>query len=156
VRARTVTVHREQTNERVAVDHRSARDLVEPGTYARHQPPNVDDALLDEHYRRDEALLEREVGGNVGEGGFERPGIEGRLDDGGDDLVLVGEGPEDRAFGDLGGFRDLAARDPVAELEQERHGGRNDRRPPFFGREGRRAAGLGGRCRSHGPATIAE
>ena len=69
----------------------------------------------------DEARFEREIGGDVGERGFERRGVEGGLDDGGDDLVLVGEDAEDRAFGDAGRLRDLAARHPVAVLEQQRH-----------------------------------
>ena len=45
-------------------------------------------------------LFEGEVRRDVGQRRFERLRVERGLDDGGDDLVLVGEGPEDRALGD--------------------------------------------------------
>ena len=62
-------------------------------------------------------------------------GVERGLDDGDDDLVLVGEDPEDRALGDAGRLGDLAGRDPVAVLEQQRQ-----RRPRRSSTAARRAA----------------
>ena len=101
------------------------------------EPPDVDDALLHDHDRGREPVLERRArSGIASQRGLERLGIEGGLDDRGDDLVLVGEGPEDRALGDAGGLGDLAAGDPVAVLEEQRQGRGDDHRPGA-----RRAAG---------------
>ena len=62
--------------------------------------------------------------------------------DGGDQRVLVGEDPEDRALGDAGRLGDLAGGDHLAVLEQQREGGVDDRRPPLVGRQGTRPLAL--------------
>ena len=109
---------------------------------ARHEAPDVDDALLHDHDRGGEPLLERQASGDRGQRGFERLGVERGLHDRRDHLVLVGERPEDRAFGDPGGLGDLAARDPVAVLDEERQRGGDDHRAPLIGRQRGRPSGL--------------
>ena len=152
-----VAVGVEDAHERVAVGHRAARHLVEARADARHEAPDVDDALLHDHDRGGERVLERRDRRDRRERGLERRGVERGLDDRDDDLVLVGEDPEDRALGDPGGLGDLPARDPVAVLEQQRQRGRDDRRPPLVGRQRRGPPRLG-RCPGfrHDPHPSAE
>ena len=73
--------------------------------------------------------------GIVGQRGFERRRVERGLDHRGDQLVLVGEDPEDRALGDPGRLGDLPGGDPIAVLEQQRQRGGDDHRPPLVGRQ---------------------
>ena len=96
----------------------------------------------------DEAGLEAEVGRDPAERGFERRLVEGGLDRGHDDLVLVGEDPEDRALGDPGRLGDLAGGQPVAELGQQRDRRGDDRRAPLLGGQRRGAPRLRRRCRT--------
>ena len=90
-------VRLEHADERVAVGHRPPRHLVEAGADARHEPPDVDDALLDDHDRGREARL-RTAGprGWPAAPASSGSGSSAASIDGGDHLVLVGEGPEDR------------------------------------------------------------
>ena len=77
-----VAVRLEQPNERVAVGHRAPRHLVEARADARHQPPDVDDALLDDHDRGGERRPRTaRSAGMSGERGFERRRVERGLDD---------------------------------------------------------------------------
>ena len=76
--------------------------------------------------------------------GLDRGRVEGGVDDRVDELVLVGEDPEDRALGDAGGLGDLTRGDGAALLEEQGERGRDDQRPPFLRRQ-RRGPGAG-RC----------
>ena len=62
-------------------------------------------------------------------------GVGGVVDDGRDELVLVGEDAEDGALGDARGLGDLAGRDHLAVLEEQRQHGLDDHRPPLVGRQ---------------------
>ena len=72
----------------------------------------------------------------AGDGVVDRRRVERGVDDGLDQGLLVGEDPEDRAFGDAGGLRDLAGRDRGAVREQQRERRRDDLGPAFGGRQG--------------------
>ena len=76
-------------------------------------------------------------------------GVEGRLDDGLDQRLLVRKDPEDGAFGDAGGLGDLAGGDRRAVGEDQRERRRDDLGPALGGgqRGGSGAAGGGGHAR---------
>ena len=90
------------------------------------------------------AVLERQVDVDGRERLLDPGRVGGVLDDGGDQLVLVGEDAEDRALGDAGGLGDLARGDHLAVLEQQGEHGLDDHRPPLVGRQRFRSARLGG------------
>lgn len=138
-----VAVRLEHVHQCVTVGHGAAGHLVKACADARHDLPHVDHALLHDHDGRGETRFEVESGRYVVQRRFERLGIERGFDDRDDDLVLVGERPEDGAFGDAGGLRDLAARDPITVLEEQWQRRRDDHRPPLVGGKGRRPLGLG-------------
>ena len=69
---------------------------------------------------------------------FERGEIELLVERRQQQFVLVGEDPEDRAFGDLGGDGDLPARDRFAVFAQQRDDGGDDRGAPLVGWHGGR------------------
>ena len=81
-----------------------------------------------------EALLERRARIDCSDGLGDRARIEHAGGDGLDELVLVREDAEDRAFGDARCVRDLARRDARTVLEQERQRGRDDRGASLLGR----------------------
>ena len=70
---------------------------------ARDETPDVDDSLLQDLDRRRDAILEGQAQIDRRERALERRGVQRRVDDRGDHRVLVGEDPEDGAFGDAGG-----------------------------------------------------
>jgi len=86
-----------------------------------------------------EADGQLELGIDLGESDEGGLGLEGVLQDGVDQGVLVGEDPEDRALGDAGRLRDLAGADLAPVLDQQRLGRRHDGSAPFVGGEGSRA-----------------
>ena len=92
------------------------------------------------------AAASRSSNGSVGVDGGQRRlgrrGVEGGLDGGVDQRLLVGEDPEDGALGDAGGLGDLAGGDVDALGQQEGHGGGDDGGPSLVGRH------RGGRVRA--------
>ena len=114
----------------------------------RDQVPELGQAPLDDGDRLGELVLEGQVGVDGGEGPLGGLGVEGQLDRGAHDRVLVGEGAEDRAFGDAGRLGDLAGGDGQPVLQQERQGGGDDGGPPLSRGEGGRAASTAGRVGS--------
>ena len=66
---------------------------------------------------------------------LERLLVEGCLECCVEQLVLVGEDPEDRALGDARRAGDLLRRDRLPVLGEQRAHGLDDRRPPLLGRE---------------------
>ena len=106
----------------------------------RAEPPHVDDPSLDDLGRRDQPLFERAVGGDSPQGRFDGRLVEGGVEGGTDQFVLVGEHPEDRALGDARGLGDLPARHRLAVFAQQRHDSRPRSGPPLVGGKTRRTS----------------
>ena len=123
----------EEVDERWTVGHRPAHLFVALGAEMRQQGPHVDDAALDQLGRLEELRLE-------GQRGLDRPQcelelllVERRVERGVEELVLVGEDPEDGAFGDAGCVGDLLGGDRFAVLGEQRADRFDDRRSPLLG-----------------------
>ena len=97
--------------------------------------PDVDDAPLDQHRGLDELGLEGQLGVDRSQRALERLLVERRLEGGVEQLVLVGEDPEDRALGDARGACDLLRGDRLAVLGEQGPHRLDDRRTPLLGRK---------------------
>ena len=122
----------EDRRERGAVGHRPAHLVVTLGSEVRQQRPDVDDALLDQLGGLDQLLLEAEGGIDRLQRGLEGFLVERGFERGVEQFVLVGEDPEDRAFGNAGGAGNLLGGDRLAVLGEQGAHGLDDRRPAFF------------------------
>ena len=135
----------EQRDERRTVGQRAGGLLAQPGPEVRDEPPHVRrrgpgrsaaaascSALL-ERRGRDRCRRCAPRTGSVSSAASMR---------GREQLVLVGEDPEDGALGDAGSRGDLPGGHGFTVLEQQRRGGRDDGCPPFLGRQRRRARPL--------------
>ena len=114
------------------------------GIELRHQFPDVDHAPLDRLGRGDQSLAERGVGIDRLDRPLERLDVEHGVDDGADQLVLVGERIEERAFADARDPSQLAGGGADTLVDHEREDGRHDGGPTFVGRERSGAAAGGG------------
>ncbi len=125
----------------------AARDLHHPERGA--QLPEVGDPAAEDLDRLDEPGLEGERRSMRAQRGVDGGGVERRLDDRLDEGLLVRKDPEDGAFGDAGGLRDLAGGDRRTVREDQRERRRDDLRPPLRRGEGGRSGAAGGA--GHGP-----
>jgi hypothetical protein len=121
------------------VGDRSA--TVEAGPHGGHQSGDHERAALQDAHRLGDGVLEGQLEVDRRQRLLGGCGIGAVLDDGGDQLVLVGEDPEDRALGDARGFGDQLRRDHLAVLQEQRQHGLDDHRPAFVGRQGLGALG---------------
>ena len=90
----------------------------------------------------------------AGERRVDRRRVEGRLDDGLDQGLLVGEDPEDRALGDAGGLGDLAGGDRRPVGQEQGEGGGDDRGPRARAAGRAAARGRGASGSSSGSARV--
>ena len=109
--------------------------LVEPGTHAGHEPPDVDDPPLEKGHHLGHRLLERQFGVDAADPPLDRTHVEGVIDDRLDQCVLAGEHPEDGAFRDPGRVGDVVGGHHLPVLEEQGQGRGDDHRAAFVGRQ---------------------